>query len=260
VLSLLEYDDFINFDFPCKNTSDENIYPCLIDQQALTVVIGAKCKDGIVLIADRKLTMRNGEIEYKEKIFGDLEHVLIGYTGDAKMFDIFRKYTVGDVMIERHTTERYILDNLLSKVSNSIKTFNELVDYRPFKVLLVSHLEKPLKLYYIDTHGKWDNTRNYKSIGSGEDMADKFCRGLDFDKITMKEFTQHVYLAIMFMNQYCPALGVGVEPDGSPDITYMDYNKEKDEPASDEDKNEYNKYSEKKLAEFDLAFEKIVKE
>jgi hypothetical protein len=67
-------------------------------------------------------------------------------------------------------------------------------------------------------------------------------------------------MPIMFMNQYCPALGVGVEPDGSPDITYMDYNKERDEPASDEDKNEYKKYSEKKLAEFNQAFEKIVKE
>jgi 20S proteasome alpha/beta subunit len=39
----------------------------------LTVVIGAKCKDGIVLVADGKLTGRKGIICYKEKIFGDLE-------------------------------------------------------------------------------------------------------------------------------------------------------------------------------------------
>ena len=69
----------------------------------------------IVLIADRKLTRKNGEITYREKIFGDLQHVLIGYTGDVQMFDIFRRYTVGDLMIERDAVKRYTLDNLLSK-------------------------------------------------------------------------------------------------------------------------------------------------
>lgn len=123
-----------------------------------------------------------------------------------------------------------------------------------------NHAGHTSKLYYINTDGNWnEGSSNYMSIGSGAEMADKFCRGLDFDKITMKEFTQYAYLAIMFMNQYCPALGVGVESDGAPDITYMDYNKEKDRPASDEDKNEYKKYSEEKLAEFDQAFENIVK-
>jgi len=144
VSSSIEYDDVINFDFPyIENKHRENINPCLIDHQPLTVVIGGKCSDGIVLIADRKLIMRNREIKYEKKIFGDLKGVIIGYTGDAKMFDVFRRYTVGDVMIERDEEKRYTLDNLLSKVSNSIKTFNELVDCRPFKVLLVNHPEKP---------------------------------------------------------------------------------------------------------------------
>jgi 20S proteasome alpha/beta subunit len=115
-VSSIEYDDFINFDFPCKNTSDENIYACLIDQPLMTVVIGAKCKDSIVLIADRKLTRKSGEVEWKEKIFGDLSHVLVGYTGDAEMFDIFRKCIVGDVIIKRDIPEHYTLDNLLPEI------------------------------------------------------------------------------------------------------------------------------------------------
>jgi 20S proteasome alpha/beta subunit len=116
-VSFLEYQDIINFDFPYKNTSDENIYPTLIDQPLMTVIIGAKCRDGVVLVADRRLTRRNGEITHREKIFGDLNHVLIGYTGDADMFNIFRRYTVGDVMIERDTKKRYELNNLLLKIA-----------------------------------------------------------------------------------------------------------------------------------------------
>jgi 20S proteasome alpha/beta subunit len=135
----LEYSDVINLDFPyIENKHREKIYPSLIDQQVLTVVIGAKCLDGIVLIADRKLTRKHGEPIYREKIFGDLQHVLIGYTGDAQMFDIFRRYTVGDVMVERDKSRRYTIDNLLSKVSDSVRLFNGWTDCRPFKVLMVS--------------------------------------------------------------------------------------------------------------------------
>jgi 20S proteasome alpha/beta subunit len=125
-VSSSEY-DFINFDFPCvENRYGEEIYTCLTEASLLTVVIGAKCSDGIVLIADRKLTKRNGEFCFRDKIIGDIEHCLIGYTGDVDLFDIFRKYTVGDVVIERDTQRRYQLDNILSKISRSIKRFNAL--------------------------------------------------------------------------------------------------------------------------------------
>jgi hypothetical protein len=59
------------------------------------VISGAKCLDGIVLIADRKLTRKNGGTIFKEKIFVDLSRAIIGYTGDTEIFDIFRRYTVG---------------------------------------------------------------------------------------------------------------------------------------------------------------------
>jgi 20S proteasome alpha/beta subunit len=176
----------------------------------LTVIIGAKCSDGIVLIADRKLTRTNGQVFFSDKIIGDFKHFLMGYTGDVEMFDIFRRYTVGDATIERDTQKHYTLENLLSKVSKSIKRFNKLGGSQ-FKVLMCNHNGHISELYHIDEGGNPHKVLSrYKSIESGEDMADKFCRGLDFDKITMKEFTQHAYLAIMFMNQYCPALGEGL--------------------------------------------------
>jgi 20S proteasome alpha/beta subunit len=36
----------------------------------MTCIIGGKCKDGIVLIADRKITdEETNQVEYKEKLF-----------------------------------------------------------------------------------------------------------------------------------------------------------------------------------------------
>jgi hypothetical protein len=41
-----------------------------------------------------------------------------------------------------------------------------------------------------------------------------------------KEFSKHAYFAIEFMNQQHPELKVGIEPEGIPDIKYLDYNQE----------------------------------
>lgn len=81
-----------------KNKSSYSEQP-----HALTVVIGAVCQEGIVLIADKKITNTIGGKDENPgiKIYGDLGHILMGYTGAVKMFDIFRKYVVGDVITTR---------------------------------------------------------------------------------------------------------------------------------------------------------------
>jgi 20S proteasome alpha/beta subunit len=131
-----------------------NYSSSLLPEKDRLCLKGAKCSDGVVIITDRLLRGMSDVVIYKEKIFGDIEHVIIGYTGDVQMFDIIRRYTVVDVMIERDDSKRYTLDNLLSKLSNSVDTLNELVECRPFKVLMVSHRTKPVELYHIDIDGR----------------------------------------------------------------------------------------------------------
>ena len=49
----------------------------------LTVIIGAKCIDGVVMVADKKVTDYSGNTKYyTNKIFADSKHILIGY-GEA---------------------------------------------------------------------------------------------------------------------------------------------------------------------------------
>jgi 20S proteasome alpha/beta subunit len=259
VLSL-RYPHIINFDFP-DFEQRKSIYPRLIDQPLLTVIIGARCLDGIVLVADRKLTWTNGQVSYTDKIIGDIEHFLMGYTGDADTFDIFRRYTVGDLVIERDTQNRYTLENLLLNLSKSIRRFNELGG-SPFKVLMCSHKGEASVLYHIEKDGSWNEVRNYTDIGSGSTFANTFCGKLDLENTTMREFAKHAYLAIMFMNQYYPALGVGVEHDDTPDIRYMGYKEQWDiDPTKNrqQDIEDFKKYTNQKLQEFEDAFERIVK-
>lgn len=52
-----------------------SLYQCLREPPILTAVIGAECKDGIVLVADTKLVRgvdKEPEIKLDEKIRADL--------------------------------------------------------------------------------------------------------------------------------------------------------------------------------------------
>jgi histone deacetylase complex regulatory component SIN3 len=52
----------------------------------------------------------------------------MGYTGAVKMFDIFRKHVVGDVIITRADEERYKYDNVLDTMSTLVKELNLLIN------------------------------------------------------------------------------------------------------------------------------------
>ena len=123
----------------------------------LTVIVGAKCSDGIVLIADKKVTDCSGNTKYyTNKIFYDLEHILIGYGGRVDYFDIFRKYIAGDIMIWRNNkTKQYTFENFIPKIKDSIIRFNKLAskDNDYFEIIIGKHLWKLSELYYIDKDG-----------------------------------------------------------------------------------------------------------
>jgi 20S proteasome alpha/beta subunit len=100
-------------------------YQCLMKSPILTVIIGAKCSDGIALVADTKYTdMTGGQTKHGRKIFGDLVHFLVAYSGTENAFDIFRKYIVGDVLVPEDNKELYTERPYTNKniVANSTAT------------------------------------------------------------------------------------------------------------------------------------------
>lgn len=253
----VEYLDILSF-----KSNDTSIYHPTSETPILTVCIGAKCSDGFVLIADRKLTdLYGGQPRVDKKIFGDLSHILTAYAGNVVTFDMFRKYMVGDVIISERMGDPYKFDDFIRKTSTAVERFNK-VKGGLFEVLIERHQRDQSDLHWINFKGSVQKV-DYKAIGSGEEMANKFCAKIQYDRtMTMKEFTKRAYLAIMYMDKYCLGLGVGVEANGIPDIKYLDKNEEWDvEPVKDrpEDIEECKKYANQKLEEFGEAFQKIVK-
>lgn len=233
-----------------------NICNYSIQPHPLTVVIGAVCQEGIVLIADKKLTNTLGGKDENPgiKIYGDLQHILMGYSGNVKMFDIFRKHVVGDVITTRDYVERYRYDSVVKTMSTLVYEFNVSIgrQYSLFEILIAKHMRELSELHHVDVNGN-STKLEYKAIGIGKDIADIFCKKIiRGGRPKIKEFVKTAYTAILYMERFCVGMGIGIGED-IPKIKYLYYNLEDDseeirspfsEECKDHAKNELRKMTE----------------
>ena len=68
----------------------------------MTLIMGAKCSNGVVLVADRKVTPGDlSAFDYRNKIFNGIRHMIYGSAGSANLYQLF----VGQV-------EDYVMGNI----------------------------------------------------------------------------------------------------------------------------------------------------
>jgi 20S proteasome alpha/beta subunit len=228
----------------------------------LTVIIGAKCSDGVAMIADTKFTnMYGGKPKYRRKLFGDLAHSIVCYTGSEEAFNFFRKYIIGDVVINRDTSGCYTLENSIVKISAVVGIINRRMgnlrtnDY--FEVLIAQHRGADSKLYYINKYGRFKEF-NYKAIGSGVRTANDFCSSIPHDTVTMKDFTKVAYCSIMYLDQFHNS-GVGVRPDGIPMMRYLDRGKNWDKEPPKRHIREFQRYADEELKKSNNALKSLIR-
>src|SRR5215212_11879823 len=83
----------------------------------MTLVLASRCVDGVVVIADRKITDL-GTLsfrEYRDKMSGVIRNVIFGYAGSEDGYQIFVRYVVGDMIILRDDNNRYTYQNMIQK-------------------------------------------------------------------------------------------------------------------------------------------------
>lgn len=232
-----------------------SLYQNLREPPILTAIIDAKCSDGIVLVTDQKITRINNEkleSAIRKKIAGDLAHFIISYTGPKLIFDIFRKFMVGDLMIDVATNMKRF-NSHIERASNCIDEINKVAaSGNKIEILAVSHDGHNSILYHVDENGYRRRINDYISIGSGQEVADYFCKSLSLNQISMKSFATEAYLAIRFMDQNRPDLRAG----GPITVLYMNHNKEWDYEAS-EDTDDFEQYAKKYLKNSDSRMRSI---
>ena len=180
----------------------------------MTLILGARCRDGAVLVADSKLTEDNSGLQfsYDNKTTGELQGILTAFSGDRGTFQIFTT-RVRDYV---NTTARELRREAFQKpVKGLIKTqFGPTIDQLSLEIYDIQHdlhskyrnydfevlmgisgryypPSKMSRLFYFYPDGRVIPIKDYRIIGSGAPFALYYLkRYWQEDKMEMKKFAQ----------------------------------------------------------------------
>jgi 20S proteasome alpha/beta subunit len=185
-----------------SNTDDENIEIQLeqFDTDVIghmTLILGARCIDGVVLAADRKFpgtdTVGGIHITYNNsKITGELDGILTGLSGDVGTFQLFI------ISLRNHVNQAgdgIGFDAMMLRVSEIQREFYDRYENYRYKVLMgvaskYSSVHRS-SLYYFESDGRCLPKSEPKAIGSGSPYAYYFLkRYWHENQTTMEQFAQ----------------------------------------------------------------------
>lgn len=193
----------------------------------MTLIMGAKCKDGVVLIADRKIT-EGSQVSSQEKIIL-LPQMGIVFSG-AGLTDLFDKF-VKRVNLHIEDRKKQIADALAEEAPNKSYDASTIIPYdnpeqflidcetilkqlsdnyrdviqkyqQGVSVLISFRGEKKAELHFMDTSDALDSHRKtFAAIGTGSPYAQTFLKELWHKDITMKEMARLGHFIINYIER-----------------------------------------------------------
>jgi 20S proteasome alpha/beta subunit len=117
----------------------------------MTLALGIKCADGVILAADTKFTVDNGaDYGYVHKITGEIMGVLTAFAGNMEPFEDFRmrlrEYAIE--MNENH--ERIRLDQLSMRIRDIMRVLDNHYAHHRFDVLVGTSTNQGAVLRYFN--------------------------------------------------------------------------------------------------------------
>jgi hypothetical protein len=161
----------------------------------MTYILGARCKDEVVLIADRKITNPDGRIEYQDKLSRYYYPIVLGGAGSTVMLRNFADNVLRDT---QHVTKvssvsgavyfnpinvehPYHLDcnTYLKRVEETVRSLDQryrdtLGDMRFDALIAVQTVDRGALLYYIYGERVSERIDQYKVLGGGEKYGTVF--------------------------------------------------------------------------------------
>jgi 20S proteasome alpha/beta subunit len=169
----------------------------------MTFILGSRCKDGVVLVADKKVTIGEGE-NYDEcdKLFGEIRHVVYGSSCDAGMFELFRGYVMD--YVNTHLNE-INFQNATVKLALCVLKINKEYGFAPnlYEVLVaIQPPDKPPTLNLIQGSGTPYTIKNNHAIGSSALYAQVFLKKCWYDGMTMEQVEELGYFIVKYIEDF----------------------------------------------------------
>jgi|SRR5208282_2453828 len=189
----------------------------------MTYIAGLRCKDGVVLIGDRKIVSADGtRATYENKLTQDVPGIVVGYAGSDILSRRFRSQLVG--MVGTFGAQPIGFEPFVEKIEDIVTRLN--VRYRDkvtdeIEVLIAAKLAQPLVgLRHIHYTGVADEVLKYKAIGSGEPFGEVFLNHLWRDDMTMSQAAEVGHFIIRYIDRFRLDEKVGVG-DKQPQIWFL---------------------------------------
>jgi 20S proteasome alpha/beta subunit len=133
----------------------------------MTYILGSRCKDGVVLVADTRFTVDNGtRYEYQDKLIEYKEEILpvvVGFSGNREPFTEFQMR-----FGESSETERVPMktDKINLKISRIMRSLEGPYGRSYTYDIITGISAKPSILTYFYQGGQPERIERYKAIGN----------------------------------------------------------------------------------------------
>jgi 20S proteasome alpha/beta subunit len=188
----------------------------------MTFIVGAKCADGVVLVANRKITLLTKDglnFDYRRKLFAELRHVVFGSSGSTGNYELFRS------RVQSHIRKNDVLvDDMINVLSDIAFELNKRYEYNEnliFDVLVgIAYPDKDSTLTYIDFYGSTHTVENYRVIGAGAKYAKMYLEKIWNDNLIMEQVAELAYFIIKCIEQFRLEASVGLDNE-NPQVWYI---------------------------------------
>lgn len=203
----------------------------------MTLITGANCRDGIVLVGDKKITVGNGtDYSFAKKIFSPFSNVVVGSSGYSGMYRSFQarlKEGVNELREQNKDKNVEYIDwqeQLILLVERVIRQmgidFGEDIINNNFQVLLTFRINYEPELIMIGGLAIPQPVTTYESIGHGDPYASVLLKTLwnKYSKsMTMSLFAKIACLSIKYIQDLKLDFSVGIdeEQDDYPQVWYV---------------------------------------
>jgi 20S proteasome alpha/beta subunit len=182
----------------------------------MTLIIGARCRDGVVLVADSKRTEEYDDFVCSlpvlpdNKIIGGIEGVLIAYSGPGGVFTTRLRHVINYITqhegFYEHNMVRMPFTIFRVQISSiQYDLWNATHQNYHFEVLLgISAMYFPdslrSSLIYFYPHGTLSIIKDFRAIGSGAPFASYYLKRYWHNEMKMKEFAQLADFIIKYVD------------------------------------------------------------
>jgi 20S proteasome alpha/beta subunit len=201
----------------------------LSQESKMTYILGSRCHDGVVIIADTKFTTSNGPITEQydvDKITGEFPGYITAFSGKRHKFERFRS-EIREFLSTQPSQPSF--DRMLIGMSDIMNIINTR-SLDGFELLVgisgAYFADKKSVLKHFYTHGGYVPVNTYKVIGS-EPFGKIYLRYWR-DHMSMKEVGELGYFIIKYIQNFKLDDAVGVDEGHPVHIRFIPDNPQND--------------------------------